>query len=157
MKDLEANSAAANGAGATPGQPENKADAAPELRPDARPDAPQIGARYRLLSVADLDQRTAAYRSTKQLISDIESDLGGPDQLSAAERQLAQHSAVLGAILADMEVNYLKHRRIDPVLFCTVVNAQRRTLEAIGLRRRPRDVTPDLQTYLAAKPEADRG
>jgi hypothetical protein len=41
------------------GQPENKADAAPELRPDARPDTPQMGAKYRLLSVADLDQRTA--------------------------------------------------------------------------------------------------
>jgi hypothetical protein len=55
-----------------------------------------------------------------------------------------------------VEANYLKGRRIDPALFCTLLNAQRRVFEAIGLRRRPRDVTPDLQTYLAQKADRDR-
>jgi hypothetical protein len=47
-----------------------------------------------------------------------------------------------------MEAKYLRGMMVDPALYCTVLNAQRRVFETIGLRRRPRDVTPDLRTYL---------
>jgi hypothetical protein len=33
--------------------------------------------------------------------------------------------------------------------YCTLVNAQRRLLETVGLKRVARDVTPSLQEYLA--------
>src|SRR5262249_15004875 len=74
----------------------------------------------RLLTLDGLDARTAAYRETRRLIDEFESDLGGAEHLSAAERQMVQHGAVLGAIAADLEAQYLKGRRIDLVSLCTV-------------------------------------
>src|SRR5437870_408254 len=50
-------------------------------------------------STLDLDKRSTAYLETKKLITAIEADLGGPETLSAAERQLVQHAAVLGSML----------------------------------------------------------
>jgi hypothetical protein len=79
------------------------ADVAPELPADTAPTVAAYGGKERLLTLDGVDKRTGAYRQTKQLITDIETDLGGPDQLSAAERQLVQHGAVLGAVLTDME------------------------------------------------------
>jgi hypothetical protein len=35
--------------------------------------------------------------------------------------------------------------------YCTTINCQRRVFEAIGLKRRPRDVTPSLHAYLKDK------
>jgi hypothetical protein len=110
-------------------------------------------AKARLLMLADMDKRTLAYRETTRLISAITSDLGGPENISAAEAQMIQHSAVLGAILADQEAKYLKGRLINVGEYCAVANAQRRLFEAVGTTRRPKDVTPDLQSYLATKPE----
>jgi hypothetical protein len=46
---------------------------------------------------------------------------------------------------------------VDPALYATLSNAERRLLETVGLKRRSRDVTPDLREYLAsrhAKPAA---
>lgn len=112
--------------------------------------------KIRLLSLDGLDRRTAAYRVTRKLIDEIEGDLGGSDRLSTGERQLVQRAAVLGAVLTDTESRWIKGAPIDTTAYCTVVNAQRRVLESIGLRRRMRDV-PSLHDYLeskAAEPEA---
>jgi hypothetical protein len=83
------------------------------------------------------------------LIDSIESDLGGADRLSVAERQLIQHGAVLGAVLEDLEARWIAGAPLDMPSFCTVVNAQRRLFEAVGLRRQARDITPKLSSYLA--------
>jgi len=102
----------------------------------------------RLLTLEGLDRRSMAYRETKQLATEIESDLGGAEHLSAMERQMIQHGAVLGAIAQDMETKYLLGRRVDLVVLCRVLNAQRRAFDAIGYRRRQRDVTPTLESFL---------
>ena len=107
----------------------------------------------RLLTLDGVDRRTAAYRETKQLIAEIETDLGGSEHISAMERQMVQHGAVLGAIAADMETKYLMGRHIDLVQLCTVLNAQRRAFDAIGYRRRQRDVTPSLESFLTKMKE----
>jgi hypothetical protein len=99
----------------------------------------------RLLTLDSLDRRTAAYRETRQLIDDIEADLGGRDALSAASRQLVQHAAVLGAMLIDSEARYVSGEPVDPMSLCTLINAQRRVLETVGLQRRARDVTDPLE------------
>jgi hypothetical protein len=55
----------------------------------------------------------------------------------------------------DAETRWLAGQPIDVALYCTVTNAQSRLLQAVGLKRRPRDVTPpDLRTYLATKAAA---
>src|SRR5262245_28590746 len=104
--------------------------------------------KLRFLTLADIDKRTVAFRETTRIMEEIESDLGGPDQLSAGERQLVQRVGVLGALLSDIEARWIRGEPLDPVAYCTIVNAQRRVLETIGLRRRPKDVTPSVRDYL---------
>ena len=89
----------------------------------------KAGDKVRLLSLHDLDRRTAAYRRTVDLIEAIENDAGGHDRLSTGERQIIQRIA----------------------LTCTLANAQKRLLETVGLRRVPRDVTPSLAEYLRSR------
>jgi hypothetical protein len=102
---------------------------------------PKAGGKVRLLKLADLDRRTAAYQGVAKGIQAIEADLGGTAHLSHAERSLIQRCAVLAAMLADQEANYLSGKPIDPTNYATLVNALRRTFEAVGLKRASRDVT----------------
>jgi hypothetical protein len=113
------------------------------------PTIPSVNGKVRFLSLHDIDRRTTAYRKAVDLIDAIESDLGGADRLSTGERQLIQRAAVTGAMLEDQEARWLSGEMIDPALYATLGNAQRRMFEAVGLRRRPRDVTPKLSSYLA--------
>jgi hypothetical protein len=111
---------------------------------------PKAAGKSRLLTLEGLDRRTAAFRQTRKLIDEIEGDLGGSDRLSTGERQLIQRAAVLGAVLTDAESRWIAGEAFDPTSYCTVVNAQRRVLETIGLRRQPREV-PSLHDYLESK------
>jgi hypothetical protein len=107
------------------------------------------GRKQRLLTLHGLDKRTPAYLETKKLITAIESDLGGAEALSAAERQIVQHAAVVGAMITDMEIKYLAGQAIDTSEYGFLVGVQHRLFSLIGLRRRPRDVTPNLDQVLA--------
>jgi hypothetical protein len=100
------------------------------------------GDKVRLLSLHDLDRRTAAYKRTMDLIEQIEADAGGHDRLSTGERQIIQRAAVTAALAEHLETQWLSGEEIDPGLYCTLGNALRRLLETVGLRRVPRDVSP---------------
>jgi hypothetical protein len=117
---------------------------------------PKPSGKARLLTLNDLDRRTAAYQATARLISEIEADLGGHDRLSTAERQLVQRAAVLGAVLIDAEAKWLAGDAFDPSTYCAIVNAQRRVLETIGLKRRARDVSPLAELWRAEQEERRR-
>jgi hypothetical protein len=108
--------------------------------------------KVRLLSLADLDRRTAAYRRTCDLIAGIEGDLGGADQLSVGARQIAQRAAVTGALIEDIEARWLAGEDIDPVQYTTLINCQRRLFEAVGLSRRARDAIVPPRPALPAMP-----
>jgi hypothetical protein len=105
----------------------------------------------KLLTLDAIDGRTTAARSTRELLDAIESDLGGPGELSAGERQIAQRAAVSGAILESMEAAWLAGGELDAATYVSLGNNQRRYFQALGLKRRPRDVTPTLSQYLEAK------
>ncbi|MDT3686481.1 MAG: hypothetical protein RO009_15715 [Pseudorhodoplanes sp.] len=109
---------------------------------------PKGGSKARFLTLADLDRRTSAFRKTEALIVALESDLGGSEALTTGERQLVQRAAVLGSMIEDMETRWIGGAPLDTTAFCTVVNAQRRVLETIGIKRRQRDVTPNLSDYI---------
>jgi hypothetical protein len=100
------------------------------------------GPKVRLLSLHDLDRRTAAYRRTTALIEAIESDCGGSDQLSTGQRAIVQRIALMCALSEDLETRWLSGQGIDPTTYCTLANAQRRLLETVGLRRVPRELNP---------------
>ena len=125
----------------------------PKLSPGSTADpSPKAGGRTRLLTLDGLDQRTKAYQGVRKAIGAIEADLGGTAHLSHAERALITRCAVLAAMLADQEASYLTGAPIDPTSYATLVNALRRTLETVGLKRRTKDVT-NLSDYLTAKAE----
>ena len=95
----------------------------------------------KLATLSELDGRTAAARAVRDMMADIESDLGGRAELSTAELQLIQRAAITGAILEDMEAAWLAGGQIDAPTYVALGNAQRRYLETVGLKRAPRDVT----------------
>jgi hypothetical protein len=103
--------------------------------------------RARLLTLDQLDQRSAACAAARELIATLSADLGGEDQLSAGEKQLVQRAALTGAIVADFEARWVAGQPVELGDYLAAVNVQRRVLATLGLRRRPRDVTPDPLDY----------
>ena len=111
--------------------------------------------RARLLTLDHLDQRTAAAKAARNLVTHLTSDLGGDDQLSAGERELVKRAALCGAIVADFEARWVAGQPVELNEYLAAVNVQRRVLATLGLQRRPRDVTlPSLREYLA-KPQEE--
>jgi hypothetical protein len=105
----------------------------------------------RLLTLGELDGRTIAARNVRTLIDSIESDLGGSDRLSAAEREIVRRAALASAMLEHQEAAWLTGGGLDVGAYTALANLLRRLLTTVGLERRPRDVTPDLDKYIAAK------
>jgi hypothetical protein len=104
----------------------------------------------KLLSLEQLDGRTIAAKNVRTLIDAIECDLGGSDRLSAAEREIVRRAALASAMLEHLEAAWLTGGGLDVSAYTALANLLRRLLTTVGLERRPRDVTPDLERYIAA-------
>lgn len=124
---------------------------------DRRPKAPRREAgKARLRTLEDIDKRTRAHRDTAELREQIAADLGGWDVVSAMQAEVITAAAIMGAMMRDRSAAYLAGEPVDVPAFLTLANAQRRHLEALGLERRARNVTPDLKAYLAQQAEPAR-
>src|SRR5260370_31160896 len=109
------------------------------------------------LTMSDLDCLSGAAARCLELARELEVDLGGADRLSTAQRQLIQRAAVLAAQLEDFETRWCLGEVVELPDYLQAINVQRRLLATLGLERRPRDVSPDVRTYLrdaAARHEA---
>lgn len=120
---------------------------------------PQIGKRrikgkVRLRTLADLDMRSRSSRLARGIIVGLINDLGGPSEVTVAQRQLIQRAAVLAAMLEHYETEWAANKTIPLADYMAVVNAQRRILLSLGLERRARNVTPNgtLADYIRKKP-----
>lgn len=105
-----------------------------------------------------VDQRSAWVRRAKDLIGEHIADLGGAENTSAAERSLVRRASVLTVELERLETKFAAAGQAsseDLDLYQRTTGALRRILESLGLERRPRDVTPDLQTYLRLRRHGD--
>ena len=96
--------------------------------------------RVRLKTIEDLDGRSRAYRNATALLAEFESDLGGPDNITGAKRELMRRGCVMGALLADFEYKLLREEKVDLGLYASLVDRQRRVLQALGLDRIPRQI-----------------
>ena len=86
-----------------------------------------------------VDGRSAWVRRAKELIADHTSDLGGIDNVSAAERSIIRRACVLTVELERMERTFAlagEASAEDPDIYARVAGNLRRLLEAVGLRRR---------------------
>jgi hypothetical protein len=113
-------------------------------------DTQQSIQKQRPLTLADLDGRTNAAKTARQMISDLVSDLGGPDALSTAQRTLAQRAAVTAAVVENMEATWLSGHGLDASGYVSLTNSLHKLLTSLGLKRQMRDVET-LEGYLAAK------
>src|SRR4051812_31659349 len=111
--------------------------------------------KLRLLTLNALDQRTSAARLARDLVSAITSDLGGQGAVTAAQRQLIQRAAILGAVCEDLETRWIAGDPLPAQEYLAGINTQRRCLMALGLERRARDVTLTLDQYLRSRANDD--
>jgi hypothetical protein len=101
------------------------------------------------------DGRSGWSRRLGDLLSLHIADLGGEDVVSYAERSIIRRIATITTELEWIEQSF-KSSRKGPTpeqldLYLRGSNNLRRLLEAIGLERRSRDVTPMLSDYLAQR------
>ena len=81
-------------------------------------------------------------------------DLGGPSAVSEAERSIIRRIATLTVELERMEAGFAQAGEAtapDLDLYQRTAGNLRRLLEAVGIKRRPRDVTPRLSDYIEAR------
>jgi hypothetical protein len=99
-----------------------------------------------------VDGRSGWARRLRDLIGLHLSDLGGEDMASEAERSIVRRVATLTVELERMETAFALAGEAQPEqleLYQRVASTMRRLLEAIGIKRVPRNVTPTLEQYLA--------
>lgn len=108
--------------------------------------------RVRLMSVADLDGRTRSAQRARDLRSQICSDLGGEETLSALKLQLAESVAILSAVIEDAQARYLSGQAGPEILktLTVLLNARRRDAQLLGLDRVARDITADIDAYISS-------
>lgn len=96
--------------------------------------------------------RSAWARRLKDLITEHLADLGGSDQASSAERSLIRRASTIVVELEFLEARFAtaeggaKSEDLD--LYFRGANNLRRLLQAVGLQRRARDVTPNVADYV---------
>jgi hypothetical protein len=106
----------------------------------------------RAAALPGVDGRSTWVRRLRDLIESHTSDLGGENAISEAERSIIRRIATLTVELERMEVEFAAAGSAEPAqldLYQRTANSLRRLLEAIGLQRRTRDITPDPLEYAA--------
>ena len=127
----------------------------------------QLCGRSRITNGKDLlpsvDGRSIWARRLRDLISLHTSDLGGLGNLSQAELSIIRRASCLTVELEHLEMKFALAEdgasESQLKTYQMTVNTLRRTLEALGLKRRAKDVTPDpleyARDYARRKAEAE--
>jgi hypothetical protein len=105
-----------------------------------------------------IDGRSAWVRRCRDVISAHLSDLGGEDNTSTAERSIIRRASVMTVELERLEARFATagEANADELdQYARVAANLRRLLEALGLKRQAKDVTPTLSDYLKANYGAD--
>jgi hypothetical protein len=128
-------------------------------------DAPEVAPRKGRSRVTNgsilipgVDGRSPWIRRCKDVIASHISDLGGIDNCSAAERSIVRRASVMTVELERLEAKFAKAGEADANeldQYARVAANLRRLLEAVGLQRRPRDISPTL-SEIAREIEAER-
>lgn len=89
-------------------------------------------------------------RRFRDILYEIISDLGGQDLLSEGQRQLARRAATIAVECERLEGEMASGREMDLHRYGQLTDRIGRTFHRLGLRRQPRDVTPDPLEYARA-------
>jgi hypothetical protein len=96
------------------------------------------------------DGRGPWARRMKDVIELHLCDLGGVEVVSEAEASIVRRAATLTIELERLEAKFSTGEAADRDLdlYQRTANSLRRLLEAVGLKRVPKDITPSLSRYL---------
>jgi hypothetical protein len=106
-----------------------------------------------------VDGRSAWVRRCKDIINLHVSDLGGIENCSAAEYSIVRRASVLTVELERLEATFANAGEADANVldqYARVAANLRRLLEAIGLRRRPKDISVPTFDEIAREIEAEK-
>jgi hypothetical protein len=101
--------------------------------------------------LSGVDGRSCWARRLRDLIELHEADRGGQSNISEAERAIIRRASTLIVEAERLEAKFALAGEAEPAdldLYQRISNSMRRLFEAVGIERRPRDVTPDIRTYL---------
>jgi len=122
----------------------NTPSLAPRKPPESLGKAPRCrphrASRPQLLTRDQLDGRTSAAKVFDRLVTAIEADLGGADQLSAIERNLVQAFAGAAVTLHHLNAQLMAGHEINLAQHAQAVSAMVRVASRLGLQRRQKDV-----------------
>ena len=96
----------------------------------------------------DGDDLSAPARRFKTLMLRMINDLGGSETLSAGQQQLVKRCAMISVACELMEKEAISGQPLNAIAYGTLTGHLTRTLNALGLKREPIDVTPALHQYL---------
>ena len=100
----------------------------------------------------DADNRTVWVRRLRDIMALHIRDLGGDDAVSEAERSIVRRVATLTVEMEQLEATFATKgasaKALD--LYNRIAGTSARLLDRLGLKRRSRDVTPDLSDYIEA-------
>jgi hypothetical protein len=106
-----------------------------------------------------VDQRSAWVRRAKEIIAAHTNDLGGEDNTSTAERSIIRRASVMTVELERLEAKFATSGAAgdsDLDLYQRTAGNLRRLLEAVGLQRRPRDISVPTLSEIALEIEAEK-
>jgi len=122
----------------------NTPSLAPRKPPESLGKAPRCrphrASRPQLLTRDQLDGRTSAAKVFDRLVTAIEADLGGADQLSAIERNLVQAFAGATVTLHHLNARLMAGEEINLAQHAQAVSAMVRVASRLGLQRRQKNV-----------------
>lgn len=95
--------------------------------------------------------RTPWARRWRDLVEAHASDLGGLPCLTEAQRSLIRRVATIEIQLEEVEGMLSEGKSADLTAYASAAGHLRRILATLGVERRPRNITPDLQAYLRRK------
>lgn len=96
----------------------------------------------------DENDLSAPARRFRGLMLRMVNDLGGSETLSAGQQQLVKRCAMISVACELMEKEAISGQPLNAIAYGTLTGHLTRTLNALGLKREPIDVTPALHEYL---------
>ncbi len=107
----------------------------------------ELPERYSEDWLAKLDGRTAIARVIRDRLEDLQTDLGGRDQLSYQQRSLTKRAVWMEAVIEQQELALARGEPVDQGKLTQSVNSLIGLLKTLGLERKAQDV-PTLAEYL---------
>jgi hypothetical protein len=105
------------------------------------------------LFLPGVDGRSSLARRARDVFDNFCRDLGGYDILSEAQTQLCRRAAMISIKCEEMESHGANGEQIDLDIFGKLTDRLGRTLQRLGIKRIPKDVTPTLAQYIAGEAE----